>query len=493
MGTLCPKTGDFTPSKRPVPTEGTPMQTVQSDDWRPGFAKRADNFPAVCAAAETWRWAPGESVARVAAAVLKGTPSLSTPQRMTLLLYVEHLNQERLEQDVACVWPSTGLVAQYLGCSESQARANRKALEAAGFMVRDYTRANRPAGVEAYDLRPLMARLGELEAIDEEIRDVIAARRAAYSETIAFPRTYSARAPESRRLEQTQKNLRSSVREKDAAAPRNLSDGQHTERHENSTGSGSSTERRSSGTDSAIGSPGRASGFGNAKPDPSVYAEMVRSELQTAVRVCPRLAPLVRDTVLADPASATPEDAARIAAAAADLLPEPERNNDRTVNWGWRRHGVRVVVMMAIALEDPGVRSPCAYFGKLATQERGAADLRLNLGRILKAKDEIPPPDVAPTPPADEEPPPLIFSPGVEDHPWPDIAGHLRALVREGAWGSWFGQIGFHGVDDGVLTLSTRTGLAADRIKRDYIPAILQAAEAAEVFVDRVVLTVRKR
>ena len=49
---------------------------------------------------------------------------------MTLLLYVEHLNQDRLEQDLACVWPSAALVAQYLGCSESQARANRKALEA---------------------------------------------------------------------------------------------------------------------------------------------------------------------------------------------------------------------------------------------------------------------------------------------------------------------------------------------------------------------------
>src|ERR1700742_4245798 len=171
------------------------MQTVHSDEWRPGFAKRADNFAEVCAAAETWRWSPGETIARVAGAVLKGTPSLSTPQRMTLLLYVEHLNQERLEQDVACVWPSTGLVAQYLGCSESQARANRKALEAAGFMVRDYTRANRPAGVEAYDLRPLMARLAELEATDDAIREAMEARRAAYSDNVVFATRYSARAP----------------------------------------------------------------------------------------------------------------------------------------------------------------------------------------------------------------------------------------------------------------------------------------------------------
>src|ERR1700677_993537 len=163
------------------------MQTAQSNDWRPGFAKRADNFDEVCAKAEAWRWRPGDSIARVAAAVLKGTPMLTTPQRLTLLLYVEHLNQDRLEQDIACVWPSTGLIAEYLGCSESQARANRKALEAAGFMVRDYTRANRPAGAEAYDLRPLMARLGELEAIDAAIRAEMEARRAAYSDNVVFP------------------------------------------------------------------------------------------------------------------------------------------------------------------------------------------------------------------------------------------------------------------------------------------------------------------
>lgn len=360
-------------------------------------------------------------------------------------------------------------------------------------MVRDYTRANRPAGVEAYDLRPLMVRLEELEAVDEEIRGAIAARRAAYSETIAFPNKYSARAPESRRLEQSQENYKSSVREKDAAPPRHQSEGRPAPRAESGTDNRASNQRRDRGAVSAIGSPEGASGFGSAKPDPSVYADMVRSELQTAVRVCPRLAPLVRDAVLANPASATPEDAARIAAAAAELLPEPERNNDRTVNWGWRRHGIRVIVMMAIALEDPDVRSPCAYFGKLATQERGAADLRLNLGRILKAKGQVPPPEMAPAPPVEEAPPPLIFRPGVEDHPWPEIAGHLRAIVREGAWGSWFGQVGFHGIVDGVLTLSTRTGLAADRIKHDFVPAILQAAEAAEVFVERVVLTVRKR
>ncbi|MDZ4374940.1 MAG: DnaA N-terminal domain-containing protein [Phenylobacterium sp.] len=468
------------------------MQTAHSEEWRPGFAKRAENFPAVCAAAETWRWRPGESVARVAAAVLKGTPSLSTPQRMTLLLYVEHLNQDRLEQDIACVWPSTGLVAEYLGCSESQARANRKALEAAGFLVRDYTRANRPAGVEAYDLRPLLARLEELEGVDAAIREGVAARRAAYSETVAFPTRYSARAPESRRLEQSQENSRSSVRGMDAAPPRNHPEKRPSARPASGKDERSSTQRQRNGPDRAIGSPGGASGFGGAKPDPSGYAEMVRQELRTAIQVCPRLAPLVRDAVLANPASATPEDAARVAAAAAEFLPQPERNNDQTAIWGWRKHGIRIVTMMAIALEDPEVRSACSYFGKLATQERGASDLRLNLARILRQKGDLPQVE-PPAPAAEPDPPPLMFAPGADEAPWPEINAELRRLIRDGAHGSWFNRIGFHGLNAGVISLSTPTGIAADRIKRDYVEAIKQAAENVGVFVERVMISVRKR
>ena len=469
------------------------MQTAQSEDWRPGFAKRAENFSEVCAVAESWRWSGGETIARVAAAVLKGTPTLTIPQRMTLLLYVEHLNQERLEQDIACVWPSTALIAEYLGCSQSQARANRRALEAAGFMVRDYTRANRPAGVEAYDLRPLMARLGELEGVDGAIREAMEARRAAYSDNVVFASKHSARAPESRRLEQSHENFSTSVRGKDAAAPRHESNSRPAPPPGNGTPPKDSGQRPTSGADSADGSPGGASGFRSDRSAPSVYAEMVRQELRSAAQVCPRLAPLVTPALLADPLSAAPEVAAQVAAAAREWLPFPERNNDQTAMWGWRKHGARVMVMLAIALEDPDVKSPCGYFGKLTGQDRGAADLRLNLARILKGKGQVAPPAPLDSPAVEEEPPPLMFAPGVEDHPWPEIAGHLRAIVREGAWGSWFGRIGFHGLADGLLTLSTPTGIAADKIKRDYLPAILQAAEAAEVFVERVVVTVRKR
>lgn len=470
------------------------------DDWRPGFAKRAENFAEVCAQADAWRWSPGETVARVAGAVLKGTPTLTITQRMTLLLYVEHLNQDRLEQDTACVWPSTHLVAQYLGCSERQARENRRALESAGFMVRDYTRSNRPAGVEAYDLRPLMARLGEMEAYDDELRAAMEARRAAYSEAVVFATRYAAREAESRHLEQSHKNFSSSVRAKDAATPRNLPNSRPASRTDHGHLRDDSSKQSQNRQPSANGSPGGANGFGSVPPDPSVYAEMVRQELRSAAKACPRLAPLVTPALLANPLSASPEDAARVAAAAAELLPQPERNNDQTAVWGWRKHGARVLVMLAIAVEDPEVRSPCGYFGKLTGQDRGASDLRLNLARILKAKGEVSPPEGASAPGAqpdlDAQPrrlaEDLVAPPGTEDPKWQAIAVELRRILREGKFSSWFGRVGFGGVTDGLLTLSTPSPVVAERIRAEFIPEIKAAAEAADVFVERVIVTLRR-
>jgi hypothetical protein len=463
------------------------MQSASSDDdWRPGFAKRAPNFAEVCERAERWRWRPGESVARIAGAVLKGTPTLTLPQRLTLLLYVEHLNQDRLEQDIACVWPSSALIADYLGCSESTARAHRRALEAAGYMVRDYTRANRPAGVEAYDLAPLVARLDEMEAADAAVRDAAQARRALYSEAVVFPRRNAARAPEDRRLEQSHENDSSSVRERaDAPTARSWSSERRAPRAEHGQKHGTLTQHQRSREDSAICSPKGASGSAGARPAPSVRAEMVRQELLAAVQVCPRLAPLVPATLLADPASAGPADAARIAAAAEEWLPEAERNNGLSVSWGWRRHGPRVIAMLAIALEDPSIRDRCKYFGWMATRDpEGAPDLRLNFARIMRAKGEIP---------AVEAPPAaLMDSPGAEDPKWQAIDAQLQRLVRQGSYGSWFSRIGFHGITDGILNLSTLSGVAADRLKRDFLPVILEAADAAGEAVDRVMITVRR-
>ena len=43
-----------------------------------------------------------------------------------------------------------------------------------------------------------------------------------------------------------------------------------------------------------------------------------------------------------------------------------------------------------------------------------------------------------------------------------------------------------------MLQLSTPSQIAADRIKSQYLDAVLHAAEVAEIFVERVVITLRK-
>ncbi|TRY22097.1 hypothetical protein FOI67_18080, partial [Geobacillus sp. LEMMJ02] len=140
--------------------------------------------------------------------------------------------------------------------------------------------------------------------------------------------------------------------------------------------------------------------------------------------------------------------------------------------------------MLAICLEDPEVRSPCGYFGRLTGQDRGAADLRLNLARILKGKGQVPPPAEA-KPPAGGEADgeaqarrladDLVAPPGAEDPKWQAIAVELKRILREGKFGSWFGRVGFHGVADGVLQLSTPSGVAADRVRAEFVPDIMAA------------------
>ena len=87
----------------------------------------------------------------------------------------------------------------------------------------------------------------------------------------------------------------------------------------------------------------------------------------------------------------------------------------------------------------------------------------------------------------------LVALPGAEDPKWQAIATILRRNIREGKFGSWFSRVGFHGVDDGVLTLSTPTNIAAEKIKSDFIPDLLDAAAEADVFVERVVVMLRRK
>ncbi len=81
------------------------------EDWRPGFAKRAPNFGAVCQQAISWEPDESMTVWRVKDAIVLGTPELTMTERCVLLAYAAHLGQDRMLLGDAYVWPSAELIA----------------------------------------------------------------------------------------------------------------------------------------------------------------------------------------------------------------------------------------------------------------------------------------------------------------------------------------------------------------------------------------------
>jgi len=479
------------------------MGTVQRavDEPRPGFAKRAENFDRVIAEARAWTWQPGQTVGRVMDAVISGAFDLSMADRALLALYASHLNQERLEQGDACVWPSTQLMCRRMGCSERTARMARARLERLGYMVRDYNRLNRPAGEEAYDLRPLLARLDALERADAELRRAFTAEREARYQTTAglhdgmqSRKVYTAQAAESFLHEQSHGNLKNTVPQKATATPptpnHGASCGRETARPPSVHGVNSASRKPSS----AICSPEGASASAGVSKTASVAAETLQEELQMAAQACPRLFSALPSRMLAAGHGELGDLAANLGA----MLPEPERNNGRTVAWGWRNHGQRMLVMLAVALEDPNIRHPARYFGSMATTSPGeVVDLRPNLRRILGARTgaagaEIPSPAPKTSPPAAPSVAPLMAAPGADDPTWLAIAARLPRIIGDGPYGSWFARVGFEGLDKGILSLTTPTSIAAERIKRDFVGALLRACELAGFACDRVLVTIRR-
>ena len=471
---------------------------LNAEEYRPGFAKRADNFEEICNVAVGWQWEPGVNCARIKDAIAVGTPGLTMGERCVLAAYATYLNEQSLERGLAYVWPSAGLIARQLGCSSSLVRGYRKSLEAKGFLVRDYNRANRPAGNEAFDLSPTAARLGEMEGHEAQAREDVRLERETWQSHVVSLGKYRAQAPESKHLEQSQSKNSSPVPEADAPTARSWSQDGRDEPAAQPPGRATPAQRRAGGAATANCSPGGASGLSRPRSGPSVSAGMVRAELLLALQLCPKVAEMVPPHVLDNPSSATPSDVARWAVQAVHLLPESRRNNDQTFYWAFERHGVRALTMLAIVLSDPNIENPCSYFGWMAKQDpSGAPDLRFNLARLARSleQSQLPagPPEISRGPRHPARIAPGLEAPeGTDDPVWASLAGAIRRRVREGAYGSWFARIGFHGITDRVLMLSSPSETVVTKIRTDFVPVIIDAAADVGVEINRVVVVVRK-
>lgn len=485
---------------------------IAQDEWRPGFARRTNDFAELVQLAANWRWREGMLVAKARSLVAVATPDLTEGERSVLSALLEHLSQKHLEASNAFVFPSARLLGMYCNKSESVIRERRARLEAKRYLIRDYNLANRPADNEAINLAPLFARLDELEQTRAEILAKNEAIRDSWKEQVVDISKYRAQAPEDRRLEQTQSNSKlESVTGESAAPPARSNskrDRASPDRGWNARPKGTNPHR--GGDLIANGSPKRARAAGPAKISEAALAKIVREELEMAVEACPELSEAVTPEIIADPSLAGILVERQLEQLARDLLPDPHRNNDLTVGWVWRRHGIRTAAMLAVALKSPRVVDPCRYFGSLAkSPPSNELDFRLNLIGILKwqrlsapaadsadpasAQEAAAPPAPLPTlAPAVELPTSWPAAPGADHPTWVAIAEALRRRIGKGRFDTWFApNVGFTGLEGGLLAL-TAPAIPADRIKREFTGHVLAAARDAGFKVDQLLFAVRR-
>ena len=448
------------------------------EDVRPGFVKRPSNFSETLARARAWRW-DGETVWQVEKAVLRGTPHLSPGARHLLQLYLSCLYDEDLQKGDARVFPGSRILELEAGCVDRTIRRHRRELEACGYIVCRFNKANRPEGTEAVDLTPTIARLAELEATTEAARQQRAAERATWQapalENEGDVRPGGQICPP----EQSNEKRFSSVRGRaPSARPDRLAASTSVAGRSQRARPSAPPHQPADPDVSAICSPRRASGSAGARSPGSVDADLLQEELRLARRACPELAALVPARVYDDPLTVQHVDVGMVVRAAHQLLPEKNRNNGWSAKAGFDRHGARVVVMLAVALTDPNARDRCRYFGGFVNSDAKALDLRPNLRRVLKLRGGDP---AALGPP-----------PGADNPIWQALDAELQRLLGQGDYGAWFGdRIGFLGLVNGMLNLSAPNELMARKIV-DLSDTVLAAAEAAHLAVHRVSCVVRR-
>jgi hypothetical protein len=278
-------------------------------------------------------------------AAAQGTPSLSDGARSLLHFYLTHLSIGDIEAGETAIWPGAVAAMEALGIGEASLRRRKRELEAAGFIIRQYDRRNRPLDQAAIDLAPFLERvpaiLEELAArLESRKRRFADAREADASTETAIT---TAQAIKDDRLKQSP-----------------LEESESCTAFEDVRG-------------------------GEAEPPPQTAAPAAREAQEDAktIRMALDLSPKLAAALAPDGARVTPRLAGnRLNDALAELFPDGKaRNIGHTFLWAARRFGAGAWLRLAIAVEDPAVKDPIRYFGWLATTDQ-AIDINGNIDRL---------------------------------------------------------------------------------------------------------------
>ncbi len=381
---------------------------------KPGWAKRGGQFETLKRACEG---APPSPVTRIDLdrAIAQGTPDLSSGARCLLMFYASHLAVDDIKHNQTSVFPGAARATACLGVSPATLRRHKSELEEAGFIIRCYDRRNRPLEGGAIELSPLLMKipaiLAKLSANMEAQRDHWRSGRC--------PDAASSLSAQERKDEPLNKPKKSS---------------------ENSF------------------VDGRIEGGGGHQPAGSGPVAPIPADT-TLIEQILRHAPKLRAALPAEFEPADPMATGALRAVLPDLFPnESAASIGHTGLWAEQRLGTAMFAAVAIAIEDPEVRRPAAYFGRLVTRAEGY-DPRENLKRLAELN------------PAQVE---------LERHGDPLSDRVLEGLADQigiPAATSWFGggrvRIGLH---DSALVIETSGSFASQRIRERYLEELSAVA-----------------
>ncbi len=478
---------------------------------RSGYAIRAPEFSDLVALAESFGPNEGISQAEIERGILFGLNDLTDKEQKFLLLATSLLSHKDIQKGNAFCYLGSYTLRRALGGSKGPIEKRtlsriKRSLEEKGLILRHYDRRHSPLEKQGIDLRPLLARIDEIQERTEEFfqetRDYFEEQQSIdrYDYTRSSKDLVGGHKSHPNRLNLTKVNKTvQTSNELTSTKPITLDKSNQLSADHNAE-SLQTKPNNSEIKNSANCSPKGASEFwkGYEKSGKQRHLKAI-SELKNSLVLSPQLLSYISLSAV-DQA-----DENVILEGCYRYIAEnfsTKRNTDKTFYWAVKKYGWKAVQLLICAIEDIAVQSPEGWLGYMTTRhKKRSPDLRNNFQRIKKEFDaSAKEPDVLQSEVKKTEKPVVIEKTELNKLPterdpnhelWADVKTYVlkEELMNEAEIRSWLEPCRITGrmVDEVYIS-------AQSRFQQDYLEQnfgrILQTAfeyllgQCVEVVID---------
>jgi|GEM_PF-4930793 len=437
---------------------------------RTGFAKRDENFREVYETAKKYTGAKIQSY-QVAFVITRALGHLTAQERDLLAHYVSYLRPSDWQTGNAMVWPSNGLVAEFLGVSQSTVKRNKARLEQAGLIVRNYDKRNRPLEDQSIDLAPFFTEIPELM---EQAQNMMKAHRRAVGDTLQERKPNlgpkgrknepliqskgdSSQLKESNISNSTQLSAKDTVPRNDTGIIRSANRSPARELNPQPETQRSKALTRKTTKRQLLPKKEQAKSVEAKLQNLEIaYAPAPMDEINQLIGLSPTLKSALHPSW--NKTDTTLSLLENIQNAVSKIL--PGRNTaSHTLVWAFERYAWEALKLLVVALEDPDISNKRSFFGYMVSQWEGDMNLERNIKRVkaMTAKAAL-----------EQKIATVSKSSGFK--------GFLQERISKDSWFNWFKDIEFSKEGD-FLLISGANLFLAKQVKANFEGPVLTAAK----------------